>query len=111
GRGEGDPGERVDGLLLEALRGWVGGGSGVGASASACASGDKGEAEDADESAEQRRQDDSHVRVDRRHWPRLLLLRMRRRQRGRRRRWFAGAGCDGHAAVQEGCRRTHGVAG
>lgn len=99
--GSGD-GERVDGLLLQAFprevrsRVDAGGGRGGGAvSAAAGASRDEGEADDADEGAEEGGQDDHHVGVD------------GDRGRGRRRR--AGRGSWG-GGVDEAGRSPHGVA-
>lgn len=75
---EGDGGERVDGLPLEALGRRVGRGGAAACAAACAASGDEGEAEDADERAEEGGQDDHHVGV---HGQRLLLLRRQRRWR------------------------------
>jgi hypothetical protein len=69
-RGSGD-GERVDGLFLQAspreMRSRVDAGGGRGRSAVSAAAGasrDEGEADDADEGAEEGGQDDHHVGVD-----------------------------------------------
>jgi len=112
GGGEGHGGQRVDGLLLETfgwrslllLRGRRGGGRPAAAEA-AGAAGDEGEAEHADERAQEGRQDDHHVGVHRHR--RLLLLLLGRRRRRRlllARCRGGGGGCCLEAEARRGTR-------